>query len=432
MKKVAIQTLGCKVNSYESDSVIANFVANGYELVNFNEVADVYIINTCTVTNSGDSKSRKEIRKCIKLNSEATVCVIGCYSQTNPDEILAIDGVDIILGTSERDKLHDLVEEFINENQQINKVQDIFKVTEFENINETVQSSKTRAFLKIQEGCNNFCSYCIIPYARGRMRSKKPERVIGDLNELIAKGFNEVVLTGIHTGGYGADLENFKFDDLLEKIVSEMNERIRIRISSIEINQLSPRILKLMQENDDIFVPHFHVPIQAGSNEILKLMRRHYDVEEYLNKLAEIRSYFPHAAITTDIIVGFPGETDEMFATTIETVKSANFSEMHVFPYSKRNGTPAAKMKEQIHGDIKRARAQELAKLNEKLANDYIEKFENKTLKVLFEVVKEDHLVGHSENYILVKAKLDKAYLNKVVEIKLTEAKYHQSFGELN
>ena len=420
MKTFAMYSLGCKVNSYESNAIARMFEAHDYFQVDFKDKADVYIINTCTVTNTGDAKSRKVIRQAIKRNPEAIVCVFGCYAQVSPDQILEIEGVDIVLGTQYRHMLVELVENH-NKSKPLKKVDNIFETSEFEEISLETQTSNQRAYLKIQEGCNNFCTYCIIPYARGLMRSRARDSIINEAKKLVEAGYNEIILTGIHTGGYGNDLDDYTFDDLLEDILESIPDLKRLRISSIEINQITDKTLKLLKENDRL-VNHLHIPIQSGSQKILELMKRNYSKEEYTNKIKEIRKEIPEIALTTDLIVGFPYETEELFKETIETIKECDFFDIHVFPYSKRTGTPAAKMLEQVPEDIKKKRVEIIMKLASKLNSYYIHKFFGRELFVIVEGYdsKTKMYYGHSDNYIKIYFK-EESEIGSMVKVKLIE-----------
>ena len=418
--KIAFYTLGCKVNTYETESVWELFKEEGYERVDHKEYADVYIINTCTVTNSGDSKSRKAIRQLIKRNPEAVIAVMGCYSQMSPDEIVSIDGVDIVIGTTHREQLVKLVKDYINQRQRISNVIDVSRYRDFDEVNVTNFTENTRAFLKIQDGCNNFCSYCIIPFARGPVRSRPSESVLEEAKNLVDNGYHEIVLTGIHTGGYGTDLEDYSFYELLVEL-SNITKLKRIRISSIEINELTDQIINLIASNDK-FARHLHIPLQSGSEEVLKLMRRKYSKKEFLDKIKDIKSKVPNIAITTDVIVGFPGETDEMFTEMYNFIDEVSFSELHVFPYSKRSGTKAAQMKDQINGIVKSYRVNQLIDLNEKLATKFIES--QKDLNVLFEKSDDEFTYGHSDNYIYVKTKKDNNLLNNLISCEIVDVKY--------
>lgn len=421
--RIAIKTLGCKVNTYESESIWQLFQAEGYTRVNPTEEADVYVINTCTVTNSGDRKSRQAIRKMIRQNPDAITAVIGCYSQISPDEIIEIPGVDIVLGTQGREQIVEFVKQCQKERNQITAVGDIIKQRQFEALDITHFESKTRAFLKIQEGCNNFCSFCIIPWARGLMRSSPPEHVIDQIERLTATGVKEVVLTGIHTAGYGEDLEDYNFANLLHDI-DLIPALERVRISSIEISQITDEVLAVLRASTKL-AEHLHVPIQAGSDQVLKNMKRHYTVAEFKHHVQELRKIFPDISLTTDIIVGFPGETDEMFETTKQNLLDIGFSELHVFPYSKRSGTPAAKMTNQVPDDVKKRRVQDLLELNNQLALNYCNRFNDHIFTVLVESVNvENKLVGHGSNYLKFEFNGDESLIGSMVNVKMIEPGY--------
>lgn len=416
MKTVAFHTLGCKVNTYESNAMLKIFQDAGYQEVDFKEVADVYVINTCTVTNTGDSKSRQMIRKAIRKNPEAVVCAVGCYSQVAPEDIEQIEGIGVVLGTQYRKEIVDLVEEYQKTNQKIVKVDSVKNLRKFEDLN-IDRFKNTRAFLKIQDGCNNFCTYCIIPYARGRVRSRKPESVLKQAELLVSRGYVEIVLTGIHTAGYGEDLENYSFCDLLVDLVKIKGLK-RLRISSIETSQITDEIIDLIGSND-IIVDHLHVPLQSGCDATLKRMNRKYTTEQYLEKINKIRSYLPNIAFTTDVIVGFPGETDEEFQATYDFIKKVNYSQLHVFPYSPRKNTPAAKMKDQVNDQVKHQRVERLLELSKQLNYDFAMKQIDKTLKVLFEKRLGDYLIGHASDYLQVKVKTNENLIGEIVNIKI-------------
>lgn len=416
MKTVAFHTLGCKVNTYESNAMLKIFNEAGYQEVDFKQVADVYVINTCTVTNTGDSKSRQMIRKAIRKNPKATICVVGCYSQTAPEEIEKIEGVGVVLGTQYRSDIVKYVDEHLETGEMVIKVDNVMNLRKFEDLN-IDRFKNTRAFLKIQDGCNNFCTYCIIPYARGRVRSRQKESVLNQAQRLVDNGYVEIVLTGIHTAGYGEDLDDYSFYELLVDLVKIKGLK-RLRISSIETSQISDEIIDLIGSNE-IIVDHLHVPLQAGSDATLKRMNRKYTTAEYLEKINKIRSYLPNIAFTTDVIVGFPGETDEEFEETHNFIKQVNYSELHVFPYSPRKNTPAAKMKDQVNDQIKHERANRLLQLSKELNHEFALKQIGKTLKVLFEKRDGEYLIGHAGDYLKVKVKTADNLIGEIVTIKI-------------
>lgn len=420
MKTVAFLTLGCKVNTYESEAMLKLFLQAGYHEIDFKEKADVYVINTCTVTNTGDSKSRQMIRRAIRKNPNAIVCVVGCYSQIACDEVKSILGVHIVLGTQYRQQIVDLVEEYQQTHQQIVKVDDIMNISQFENLDIDEFTKKTRAFLKIQDGCNNFCTYCIIPYARGRVRSREPQNVLSQAQTLVDHGFVEIVLTGIHTAGYGQDFENYSFYDLLCDLTTKINGLKRLRISSIEMSQINDDIINLIASSP-IIVDHLHIPIQSGCNATLKRMNRHYTTEEFASKLQELKQKLPSLSVTTDVITGFPGETDEEFMTTYEWIKNMHFNQLHVFPYSRRKGTPAARMDHQIDGHIKKQRVKKLMDLSHELQHEFAMSQIGKTLDVLIEEKQDQMMVGHASNYLKVRVELPISSIGHIYQVRIKD-----------
>lgn len=418
MKTVAFLTLGCKVNTYESEAMLRLFHQAGYQEVDFKDCADVYIINTCTVTNTGDSKSRQMIRKAIRNNPRGIICVVGCYSQVASDEVASIDGVSIVLGTQYRNQIVTLVDEFKQTGRQIVKVADVMNLRSFEDLDIDEFTKNTRAFLKIQDGCNNFCTYCIIPYARGRVRSREPKSVLKQAQSLVDHGFVEIVLTGIHTAGYGVDLDHYSFYDLLVDLTTKIKGLKRLRISSIEMSQISQEIIDLIA-NSSIIVDHLHIPIQSGCNTTLKRMNRHYTTEEFATKLNELKRLLPSISITTDVIVGFPGETDEEFMQTYHWIQDMHFNQLHVFPYSRRKGTPAARMKDQVDGNVKHERVKKLMALSHQLQGEYASWQVGKTLEVLIEERHGDYMVGHASNYLKVHVDLPDNSVGHIYKVKI-------------
>ena len=412
---VAFYNLGCKVNAYETEYLINEFKKKNYEIVDFNEEADIYIINTCTVTNTSDQKSRKIIRSACK-NKNAVVVVMGCYSQIKPDVVKDIEGVSIVLGNKDKNKVIELVEAYINDRENFENIYDLSNC-EFEDMFLDNFENHTRAFVKIQDGCNNYCSYCIIPYSRGNVRSKKKEYVIDEVKALVKNGYKEVVLTGIHTGHYGQDLKEYDFSDLLIEL-EKIDGLERIRISSIEITELTDKFMKVL-ENSKKIVNHIHIPLQSGCDKILKLMNRRYQMDFFFDKVNQIRKIRPNMAITSDVIVGFPGETMEDFNITKDNIKKLSLTELHVFPYSKRDGTPAAKMKDQIDGNIKKQRVNELINLSEELKNNYYKKFIGTLDYVLTETISDGYITGHLSNYGKVRFKGTNEELNKIIQVEL-------------
>ncbi|MCF7926064.1 MAG: tRNA (N(6)-L-threonylcarbamoyladenosine(37)-C(2))-methylthiotransferase MtaB [Candidatus Izimaplasma sp.] len=427
--KIAFYTLGCKVNTYETESISNLFVKAGFDIVDYTDQADAYVINTCTVTNNADAKSRKIIRRLNRQNPDAVIAVMGCYSQVSTEEIEAIRGVDIILGTTHREKLVTYIKDSLRKRAQYINVEDVSKYKVFDEIHVTNFKEQTRAYVKIQDGCNNFCSYCIIPYARGPVRSRPKEVILKEIKELVNNNYKEIILTGIHTGGYGLDLEDYSLFDLLVECATIPHLK-RLRLSSIEINELSDEIISLMAESD-VFVNHLHIPLQAGSDIILKKMKRKYTIQTFKDRIDEIREKLPNIAITTDIITGFPTETDEDHIETLKNVKRIAFSELHVFPYSKRSGTKAAKLTPKVNGIIKTKRRNDLLALNETLAEHFIKSNKDQILHVLFESSDDKYTYGHTENYISVKVKKDESLHNTIRPVKLKQLAYNNTTASL-
>lgn len=423
--KVAIQSLGCKVNLYESEYITDQFQKAGYEIVPFQEIADVYIINTCSVTNTSDVKSRKVIHQAIRRNPDACIVAIGCFIEANHD--YHEDGVDILLGNANKSKVLEYVERYWQTKQKANYF--VTPIPEkFDDMTMSTFLGRTRAFIKIQDGCENFCSYCIIPYVRGKCRSKNFQTVLEEIQNYVQHGYKEVVLTGIHTGNYGVDLGT-DFAALLREIV-KINGLVRLRISSIEITELTDEVLQIIRDND-VIVDHLHIPLQAGSDKILRLMNRKYDLAYFKQKMEQIREIRPDISFTTDIIVGFPSETEEDFQDTLSFVREVQFSKVHVFPYSRRSGTVAADMAEQVPGDVKKDRVRRLLALSKELETEYMKKFIGKTLPVLMEVNRTDYSLGHTSNYLLVKVP-GEYQSEDLVDMTITDVSYPYCLGEVS
>ncbi len=422
--KVGVLTLGCKVNLYESEYVINLLKQAGNEIGDFSDFCDVYIINTCTVTNTSDTKSRKMIHRAIRKNPDACVVAMGCFIEANHD--YKEEGLDIVIGNKDKSKIVELIEEWFKNRGEIRKLYNPDEYN-FEDMYIDDFSSRTRAFVKIQDGCENYCSYCIIPFVRGKCRSKDKDKVIEEITSLVENGYKEVVLTGIHTGNYGVDLD-ITFADLLKEIV-KINGLKRLRISSIEPIEITDEVLKVIKESN-IIVDHLHIPLQAGSDEILKAMNRKYNVAEYKDIIKKIRSIRPDISISTDIIVGFPTETDELFQKTIETSRELQFSKIHVFPYSKRKNTKAAEMENQVDERVKKERARKLIEVSKELEIAYFNKFINKELDVLIEREKDGFSYGHTSNFLHVKIK-GSLKPNEFVNVKIKEIEYPYVIGEV-
>ncbi len=425
--KFNIYTLGCKVNTYETN-VMSDLLKNkGYIEVGLDEKADISIINTCTVTNTADNKSFKTIRHAIKQSDDAIIVVVGCMSQNKKEEVLKVDGVDIVLGNIGKSKVVEYIDEYIKTKKKKLDIYDMMNTT-FEpmilnNFN------RTRAFVKIEDGCNNYCAFCIIPYVRGNVRSKDKDSVIEETKDLIKQGHKEIVLTGIHTGHYGSDLKNYNFSNLLNDLC-KISGLERLRISSIEITELTDEFLEVLKNNKKL-VDHMHIPLQSGSDATLKRMNRKYDKKYFMDKIEKIRKIRPEISISTDVIVGFPNETIEEFNETIETIKKIKFSKLHVFPYSRRKGTKADEMENQIDEKTKKERVKILIELSKELETEYMEKFINRELIFIPEVIKDGYLIGHTGNYLQVKAKSNLNLIGKDVKVKLIKVEYPSIIGDI-
>ncbi len=439
MTTVAFHTLGCKVNHYESEAMMDLFKKEGYQIVDFENQADVYIINSCTVTNEAARKSRQLARKARRVNSEALVAMVGCYTQVSPEEVGKISGIDLLVGTSSRNNIVELVEgvrcsnipDRIDQRESLsggiilprNKL-NVFEELKIEELRET-----TRAYVKIEEGCNQFCSYCIIPYARGPVRSREISSILEEVKELTNKGVKEIVLTGTHLGAFGYDWnDKYSLLNLLEKLL-KIDNLGRIRLSSIEVTEVSRELLEIITVEEKL-CPHLHLPLQSGSDKILKDMKRPYTTAEFRAKTEKIRDKIPEIALTTDLIVGFPGETKRFFQESYQFVKEIEFSRLHVFPYSPREGTPAANMKAQIPGGIKREYSKKIRGLNEKLMLSYQQRFLGQERQVIIEEKREPEtgfLSGVTDNYIRVLINEEDKYMGRMVKVRLTRTYNYDS-----
>ena len=420
--KAGILTLGCKVNMYESEFVANLLKNNGFEICDFHDVCDVYIINTCTVTNEADKKDRKLINSTRNNHQNSILIVMGCYSQLNKDNINA----DIVLGNKHKSKIIELIEKYRETKEKIVLVEDITE-TNFEDMYINRFINHTRAFVKIQDGCNAFCSYCTIPYARGGLRSKDFDTVIKEVKTLVDNGYKEIVLTGIHTGRYGIE-KNTNLETLLKELV-KIKDIFRIRLSSIEINEITDGIIELIK-NNPIMAKHLHIPLQSGSNEILKNMNRLYDIDFFLKRINHIKNEIPDISITTDLIVGFPGETEELFKETIDTLNKIKFTKIHTFPYSKRNGTKAASMTNQIDGITKKCRVKEVLSLSNKYELEYYQKNINKEFDGIIETRKDNKKIVVTSNYIPVEIESNLEN-NTKVNIKTTNISNSKIIGKI-
>ena len=418
MKKVAFCTLGCKVNQYETNAMEESFISSGYEIVNFEEKADIYVINTCTVTNMSDKKSRQMLRKAKQLNKDAIVVAVGCYAQVSKENLEKIEEVDLILGNNEKKEIVKYVEEF--EKEKIIHLEDVLHQKEFIDFGTTTNMEKTRAVIKVQDGCDRFCSYCIIPYARGRVRSRKLESVVEEVKCLAKKGVKEVVLTGIHIASYGKDFkENITLIDLLEEI-NKIEGIERIRLGSLEPTIINEEFLRRLSKLEKI-CHHFHLSLQSGCDDTLKRMNRRYTTKEFEHVTKLLRATYKDVILTTDIIVGFPGETEKEFTKTYEFLKRIAFYKMHIFKYSRRKGTKADLMENQVSPQIQEERSKKLIELSNKNQEEYNKEYVGKTVEVLFEEQDGEYIKGHTANYLVVKVKdsnIEK-YHNEIQAVKI-------------
>ncbi|MHB1626911.1 MAG: tRNA (N(6)-L-threonylcarbamoyladenosine(37)-C(2))-methylthiotransferase MtaB [Bacilli bacterium] len=401
---MAFHTLGCKVNFYDTESLWQLFLQDGYRRVEFEEPADVYVINTCTVTQEGDRKSRQMIRRAVRANPDAIVVVTGCYAQMAPGEVLGVEGVDLVVGNQHRKELLGMIARVVEERRPFHAVSDILGQYVFEDFDVPMFADRTRASLKIEDGCNHFCTFCIIPYARGLVRSRKPDSVLAQARRLTEAGYREIVLTGIHTGGYGEDLEGYALADLLAEL-EKAPQLGRIRISSIEASEITDRLIDVLAASKRI-CRHLHIPLQSGHSEVLRRMNRHYTIEEYADRVRAVRRALPELAVTSDVIVGFPGETDAFFDASLAFVRAQAFAELHVFPYSPRAGTPAAKFAGQVPEPVKQRRVERMIQLSDELQRAYNRQWMGRVLEVIPEETKvyggKPCLVGHADNYMKV------------------------------
>ena len=417
-KKVAFVTLGCKVNQYESNAMAQKFIDKNYKICDIEDSPDIIIVNTCTVTNIADRKSRQLLRKVKEENPNSVVVACGCYVQVAKDKIDEIEEIDISIGNSEKKDIVQIVENYIYQKEKINNIFDINKEKDFSEMGAVTYTEKTRATIKIQDGCNNFCTYCLIPYARGRVRSRKKENIIKEVEEVAQKGIQEIVITGIHIASYGLDFsENYKMIDLLEDL-NKIDGIKRIRLGSLEPSLITEEFTQRLSKLEKI-CNHFHLSLQSGCDETLKRMNRKYTTKEFREVAKRLRSYFKDANLTTDIIVGFPGETNEEFTKTYEFLKEIKFYKMHVFKYSPREGTPASKMPNQVDGKTKEERSQKLIELSDKNQEEYNKKYFSEPQEVLFEEQKDGIWTGYTTNYVKVSYKSDENLENKIVKILL-------------
>lgn len=420
MRKIAFTTLGCKVNLYDTEAMQELFMqkSDKYQIVDFDEVADIYVINTCTVTNFGDKKSRQCIRRAKRQNPNAIVVATGCYAQVAPQTVAEIEGINIVLGTKDRASVVDIIENYSINNGVLNAVGNIKKEKLFEPLAISSLKDRTRAYVKIQEGCNRYCSYCIIPYARGPVRSRDPQHIMDEVKRLAENGFKEIVLTGIHVASYGIDLGNI---DLIEvvKMVHTVDGIERIRFSSMEPLAITDEFIAVMKSLPKV-CDHFHLSLQSGCDKTLKAMNRRYTAKQYEDAVLRLRNVYPDVAISTDIIVGFPNESEQDFIESAEFAKKVRLSKIHVFPYSPKTGTVAAKMDNQIAPDEKNSRASRLIAISDNLNKEFILNLKDKIMPVLFERrVNDGYFEGHTTNYVKVMVKTNKDLKNSIVNVKI-------------
>ena len=428
MKKIGFITLGCKVNIYESNALKNELTNYGYEIVEPTSDCDCFVINTCSVTNMADAKSRKMIHKCIKMNPSAIICVMGCYSQTSKEEAQNIEGIDILIGNGNKKEAALKIKELLDSGKKERYVNiiDILEQSEYEALDVTT-FDHTRAFVKIEDGCENYCAFCIIPYARGKVRCKDSDSVIKELQNISNMGYKEVVLAGIHTGRYNDG--KYNLTKLIKRILNEVPEIKRIRLSSIEINEVDDEFIELMK-NNKIIANHMHLPLQSGSDKILKIMERRYDRAYFIDKVNKIKSVRPDISITTDIIVGFPYEEESDFIDSMNLASELGMSKLHVFPYSRRKNTKAASMP-QVKDEIKKERVARLIELSNKLEKEYYDKFINHELDVIFEQKYGDYIIGHTSNFLQVIVKTDLDIIGKQLNVKLIKIIDNKLYGEI-
>jgi len=430
-RRAAFYTLGCKVNQHETEALSALFKERGYDIVDFAEAADVYVINTCTVTHLADRKSRQLIRRCLKTNPDASVVVTGCYAQIASAEVAKIPGVSLVTGTTEREHLVDWLEKMEKDEKPLTKIRDLKEVRAFEEIEAGRIIERARPYLKVQDGCEQYCTYCIIPFVRGPLRSRPLESAVREAQKLIEAGFKEIILTGIHLGAYGRDLgEGFGLERLIQELL-ELAGDVRWRLSSLEPVEVTPKLLGLMKKHGN-FCPHLHLPLQSGHDEILRAMNRPYTTGDYREIAAMVREAVPDVCITTDIMVGFPGETDRHFESYLEFVDEIAFGDLHVFKFSPRQGTPAARFPGQVPPQVKEKRSRQLIRLGDRLAYRYASNYVGRRLEVLAETrIKEDLWEGHSSNYLVVRFESAEIRRGQIIPVEVTAVEGKVCYGKV-
>ena len=431
MKTVAFITLGCKVNQYETNSMTQKFINKGYKVIDATQKADIYIINTCTVTNISDRKSRQMLRRVKSLNENAIVVACGCYVQVAKQEVEKIKEIDLILGNNEKKDIVQIIENYEKNQEKKEIVEDVMHQNEYVELGDTTYTEKTRAVIKIQDGCDRFCTYCIIPYARGRVRSRKPENILSEIEKIAQEGIKEVVITGIHVASYGKDFnEKYELIDLLEEI-NKIKGIKRIRLGSIEPLLITDEFINRLSKLEKV-CNHFHLSLQSGCDETLKRMNRRYSIKQFEEIVKKLREYNKDVILTTDIIVGFPGESNEEFETTYKFLEKIKFYKMHIFKYSQRKGTKAAKMDNQVDGKIKEERSQKLIELSNINQMEYNKKYVGKEVEILFEEEKNGYYQGHTKNYILAYMKSDANIENQIIKAICTKSSNDHIIVECN
>lgn len=429
-KKVAFYTLGCKVNQYESESIKNQLIKIGYEEENFENKSDIYIVNSCTVTSIADKKTRNVLRRAKKMNPESIVIVTGCYAQTNSKELLEIEEIDFVVGNSNKSGLVDFIQDIENKKSKV-LTENIFEERTYEEYEFATLREMSRAYIKIQDGCNNFCSYCKIPFGRGKSRSRSLESICKEIEVLTKEGFKEFIIIGINLGAYGEDLDSdINLETLLETVV-KLEGVERVRIGSMYPDKISDRFIEIMRENSNKLMPHLHISLQSCDNTVLERMRRNYGAELIQERLLKLRENVENMEYTADVIVGFPGETDEMFNNTYEVIKSIGFSDLHVFQYSDREKTLANTFTDKIDGNVKKKRAEILETLRKEMGKERREKYIGKELEVLVEEIKEDGCsYGYSQNYLRVKTSEATAGVNELVKVEISNLEKELLIGD--
>ena len=428
MTSFSIMTLGCKVNTYESEAIINDLIGHGWVLKDFQDKCDVYIVNTCTVTATSDQKSRQMLHSCKRKNPDAIVVAMGCYAQLNSEKVMTM--ADCILGSSNKMQVYNIVNSYLETKKSINNVLDVMHHPDYEEMKISKLTQHTRGFIKIQDGCENFCAYCAIPFSRGNIRSRKPDNVIDEINYLVNEGTKEIILAGINTGSYGRDLKTINFAGLITRIMEETKIH-RLRISSIELMEITDELLDVLYKYRDRIAHHFHIPLQGGCDNTLKRMRRKYNTAEYYETVCKIRKLFPGCAITTDCLAGFVGETEQDYQDSLDFIRKIGYAGMHVFPYSRRKNTLADRMEGHLDPGLIKERARGIIKVAAGMKLDYEKKFIGKTLEVLVEQKKDNMWVGHTSNYLEVHFDSDENLANTLQFVEIEKIENNKIIGRM-